>query len=105
MAIRDPDPSTGSAATPGMADWTPEETYWRANWSNRPYASADRTFGYYEPGYRYGYESANRYRGRKYEDVEGELQAGWNRYEHRGESTWENVKHAVRDAWDRVTNR
>ncbi len=30
--------------------------------------------------------------------------AGWDRYQHRGEngSTWDEIKAAVRDAWDRV---
>lgn len=105
MNYRDTNPSQGFAATPGALDWETEETYWRSNWSNQPYASADRTFGYYQPGYRYGYEAANTHRGRRFEEVEADLQSGWDRYEHRGESTWENVKHAVRDAWDRVTNR
>ena len=36
--------------------------------------------------------------------AEPDLRAGWDRYEHRGEasSMWEDIKEAVRDAWDRV---
>ena len=94
-------PSTGAA----LNDWNSEESYWRSNWSGRPYASADRGFDYYRPGYRYGHEAAARYRGRDWNDVEGDLRSGWDRYEHRGQSTWENVKDAVRDAWDRMTKR
>ena len=30
---------------------------------------------------------------------------GWERYEHRGQSTWESIKDAVRDAWHRVTGQ
>lgn len=98
--------STGTGAgTTGTTDWTIEETYWRNNWSSRPYAHADRGFGYYSPAYRYGVESANRYRGRNWNDVENDLRSGWDRFEHRAEGTWENVKDAVRDAWNRVTNR
>ncbi len=93
--------TTGS----GAGDWSTEETYWRNNWSSRPYATADRGFDYYAPGYRYGYESATRYRGRDWNDVESDLRSGWDRYEHRGQSTWENIKDSVRDAWNRVTNR
>lgn len=109
MTNRDTNPSQGFAATPGTLDWESEESYWRSNWSTRPYASVDRTFGYYQPAYRFGFESANTFRGRNFEDVEPELRSGWDRYEHRGttsdEGTWENIKHAVRDAWDRVTKR
>ena len=57
----------------------------------------------YQPGYRYGFESANRYCDREWNDVESDLRNDWNSYEHRGSSTWEQVKDAVRDAWDRVT--
>ena len=84
--------------------WDDEDTYWRSNWRNRPYGSASSyDYDYYRPGYRYGYESANRYRDRDWKDIESDLSTGWSSYEHRGSSTWENVKDAVRDAWDRVT--
>jgi hypothetical protein len=105
MANRDVNPSQGFGATDRQLDWGAEETYWRENWRNRPYVSADRGYEYYQPGYRYGVESAQRYRGRDWNEVEGDLQTGWNRYEHRGQSAWEHVKHAVRDAWDRVAHR
>ena len=92
--------ATGAGAVGG--DWRSEEAYWRENFSRRPYASADRGFDYYQPGYRYGFESANRFSGREWNDVEGDLRSGWDRFEHRGASTWDHVKDAVRDAWNRV---
>ncbi|MCA1584580.1 MAG: hypothetical protein LC791_07345 [Acidobacteria bacterium] len=88
-----------------MADtWTDEDNYWRENYKNRPYASGSDydTLG---GGYRYGYESATRYSGRNWNDVESDLERDWNRYEYRGQSTWQQVKSAVRDAWDRVTGQ
>lgn len=96
--------ATGGAAfvTP---DWTPEDAYWRSAFGSRPYGRADRGYEYYRPGYRYGFESAHRYRGRQWSEVESDLQSGWDKYEHRAQSTWENVKDAIRDAWDRVTGR
>jgi hypothetical protein len=57
----------------------------------------------YQPGYRFGFESAKRYSNRTWDDVEEYLSRDWNTYEHRGTSTWEDIKDAVRDAWDRVT--
>jgi hypothetical protein len=101
MANRDNiTPGTSGAGT--SSNWTTEDQYWRTNWSTRPYASADRGYDYYRPGYQYGYESANRYRGREWNDVENDLRSGWDRVENRGQSTWENIKDAVRDAWNRV---
>ena len=87
-------------------EWDSEDAFWRTNFRNRPYASgASQNYDYFQPGYRYGVESAGRYHGRQWEDVESHLQRDWERYEHRGQSTWEQMKSAVRDAWDRVTGR
>ena len=92
------------AEMPNESSWTDEDAYWRSNYRTRPYASpAGRDYDYYQPGYRYGYESANRYRDRSWNDVETDLSRNWNAYEHRGSSTWEQMKDAVRDAWDRIT--
>jgi hypothetical protein len=87
-----------------MLDWTSEENYWRSNYADRPYASGNPDFDYWRPAYRYGYDSAMRYQGRRWEDVENDLRSGWDRYEHRGSvrSTWEDMKAAVRDGWDRI---
>ena len=50
--------------------WDEEDAYWTANYRNRPYASTNpHDYGYYRPAYRYGYEAAGRYKGRKWEDV------------------------------------
>ncbi|HEU4630581.1 MAG TPA: hypothetical protein VFS08_12600 [Gemmatimonadaceae bacterium] len=99
--------TTGSTGSASGIDWSTEDAYWQSNYSSRPYATADRNYGYYQPAYRYGTEAATRYRGRNWSDVESELRSGWDTYEHRGrehgQSTWENMKDAVRDAWDRVT--
>jgi hypothetical protein len=105
MSLRDVNPSQGFKATPEELDWGLEEDHWRKNWETRPYVIADLGFEYYSPAYRYGYESAAIYRGRAFDDVENDLREGWNRYEHRGKATWENVKDAVRDGWHRLTNR
>jgi hypothetical protein len=92
------DPRTGSTV-----DWTMEEQYWRDSYSNRPYIGSNRDFEYWRPAYRYGYESATNYPGRKWNEVESDLKTGWEKFEHRGKTTWEQIKDAVRDGWDRVT--
>jgi hypothetical protein len=85
--------------------WEEDDAYWRQNYRNRPYASSgDQAYDYYQPGYRFGYESANRLdQDRSWNDVEADLSRSWESYEHRGSSTWQQVKDAARDAWDRVT--
>lgn len=84
-------------------DWRTEEAYWRDNYQRRPYVESRRSYDFYRPGYRFGYESADRYRSGKWDDVETDLSNEWDRYEHRGQSTFAQIKHAVRDAWERVT--
>ena len=82
-----------------------ESEFWRNSYRSRPYASADREYEHYEPAYRYGFESADRYRDKSWNDVENDLERGWESYKLRGESAWLDIKDAVRDAWDRATGR
>lgn len=39
-----------------------------------------------------------------WDTVEADLRSGWDQYEHRRHThtTWEQMKDAVRDAWDRI---
>lgn len=94
--------TTGRSST---LDWTAEDEYWRSNYSTRPYVGSDRSYERWQPGYRYGWESAQQYQGRQWTDVEPDLRSNWDRYEHRGTSTWEQIKDAVRDGWDRMMGR
>jgi hypothetical protein len=96
-------PTQGFKATDHQLDWGSEDIYWRGAWESRPYAVSDRGYSYYRPAYQYGFESAHRYRGRPWTEVETDLRSGWDRFETAGRSTWEQVKDAVRDAWDRVS--
>jgi hypothetical protein len=87
-------------------EWDDEDAYWRTNYRNRPYVSAGADeYDLYRPGYKYGYEAANKYEGRNWDEVESDLSSSWHTYEDRGNSTWEQIKGAVRDAWDRVTGK
>lgn len=103
---RNPQQHTGTSSSSGSTrDWSSERGWWQENYRSRPYATADRGFEFYEPGYRYGTESATRFRGRSWDDAENDLRSGWDSYESRGSnrSTWEEIKASVRDAWDRMT--
>ena len=84
--------------------WADEDKHWRDSYGTRPYGQG-MDYDTLQGGYRYGYESASRYTGKSWDDVERDLERDWDRYEYRGQSTWQQVKDAVRDAWDRVTGR
>jgi uncharacterized protein (TIGR02271 family) len=57
------------------------------------------------PAYEYGYRCASdpRYRGRTWDDVEGDVRTDYER--HYPGSRWENVKNAVHYAWEKVAGR
>jgi hypothetical protein len=90
-------------AIPDQASWTRQETWWRENFQNRPYVDTDRGFDFYRPGYRYGYESASLFLGRRWDEVEPELRRNWERWEHRGQSDWDEIVESVKDAWTQAT--
>ena len=88
-------------------NWDEEDSWWRSNFNSRPYATG-RTYDEFRPAYQYGYESGQHHMGRQWNDVETDLRSGWEKkYQGLGGegSTWDNVKHAVRDAWHRVTGQ
>jgi hypothetical protein len=86
------------------AAWETEDNYWFENFTARPYALGPDFYDRFRPAYRYGFESAQHHMGREWDDAEADLRRGWDTYEHRGgaPSAWDQVKEAVRDAWDRV---
>ncbi|HEU4640853.1 MAG TPA: hypothetical protein VFS44_00270 [Gemmatimonadaceae bacterium] len=85
--------------------WTDDaDLFWREAFETRPYVPADARYEDYRGAYRYGHEAAGRSRGREWAEVEPELAAGWEAYEHRGErgAGWESVSEAVREGWQRA---
>ncbi|HEX6865053.1 MAG TPA: hypothetical protein VF414_19640 [Thermoanaerobaculia bacterium] len=92
---------TGTSGASGSSRWEDEDSYWRNNYSSRPYSSG-RTYDDLSPAYRYGYESANQYRGRSWNEAESDLERGWEKAKGASRGAWQDVKDAVRDAWHRV---
>src|SRR3954453_18049197 len=104
------DPNTFDQASPvdpaaWQAAWETEDNYWTENFSSRPYSLGPDYFDRFRPAYRYGFESARHHMGRSWDEAESDLRGGWESYEHRGQSqsTWDEIKEAVRDAWNRIT--
>ena len=94
---------SGGASGAGLG-WDAEDTFWKGNYSTRPYASKDRSYDFYRPAYQYGFQSASTtHKGRQWNEVESDLERGWDRAKGTSKGMWADVKHAVRDAWDRVT--
>jgi uncharacterized protein (TIGR02271 family) len=86
-----------------MIDPTAEDAYWRENYKTRPYA-AGTTYDEYQPAYRMGWESSQRYKGHTFDSAESNLKADWERAKGKSKLTWDKAKFAVKDAWDRTTH-
>lgn len=92
-----------SLALPGP-DWDAEDAYWQSAYPARPYARADRSYEYYRSAYRFGAERATRWAGRDWPDAEADLRKSWGSS---GDPArpWEEMRDAIRDAWDHVRGR
>jgi uncharacterized protein (TIGR02271 family) len=81
------------------------DTAFRSHWSSN-YASGGGRYDEYAPAYSYGSEmaSSDKYRGRKWNDIEGDLRSDWDKRQGGGgASTWAKFKDAVKHGWDRIT--
>jgi len=56
----------------------------------------------YQPAYRLGYEGRGRYPGKRYEEVETNLERDYEKTRGTVGLTWDKAKSATRDAWNRV---
>lgn len=91
-----------------MTDDDDNDAAYRSHW-NATYSTATDGSSYdeYKPAYSYGSEMARneKYRGRQWDEVESDLRTDWDsRYASGGQSTWEKMKAAVRQGWDRMTS-
>ncbi|MBF2028109.1 MAG: hypothetical protein IGS48_15305 [Oscillatoriales cyanobacterium C42_A2020_001] len=91
-------------STAEVFDPTIEDTYWRENYTSRPYVQPGYSYDDYHPAYRTGYEGYHRYYadGRTYEEVEPELQRDYETNYRTSRVGWNDAKHATRDAWERI---
>ena len=104
MAEKQSQPSAGkqtTSSTPSPADWTAEEAYWREQHSKQPYAE-DRPYEHYAPAYKVGFEGAQKYSGRSYDEVEESLASDYEKAEPGSGVPWDSARPAVRAAWDRL---
>jgi hypothetical protein len=87
-----------------LRDVAGEDDYWRENFGDRPYVDG----GSYEdfgPAYAYGVSSyhAHSGHGHGFDEVEHAIGRDWDKVKGTSSLTWERARHAVRDAWDRLT--
>jgi hypothetical protein len=86
----------------GSHDYAYYENDFRNHFSTS-YANRGVAYNDYIPAYQYGYDLANnpQYRDQDWNTLEPEARSYW---EERHPGTWDQIKDAVRHAWERVTN-
>ena len=83
-------------------DPTVEEAYWKKSYSKESYYQPDLGYDDYAPAYRTGYQGRARFAGRKFNDVERDLENSYNSNRVNSRLGWDKAKLASRAAWDRV---
>src|SRR5450830_337657 len=81
---------------------TAEEIFWRETYLREPYYVKGRTYEYYAPGFRAGWEGRVRHDGRTFDAAEPELKARYNLTKTELDPDWQATRPAARAAWSRV---
>lgn len=95
----------GGLAGKGAAEavnHTAEEIFWRETYVREPYYVSGRTFEYYAPGFRAGWQGRVQHSGRSFDAAEAELKADYDLTRGELDPAWLDIRPAARAAWDRV---
>ena len=92
--------SMAEAANP-----TAEEQFWRETYVHEPYYVAGRSYEYYAPGFRAGWEGRVRHDGRSFDEAAAELKVIYDSTKSELDPAWQDISPAARAAWNRVDQR
>ena len=81
---------------------TAEELFWKETYIREPYFVKGRTYEYYAPAFRAGWEGRVRHDGRTFEAAEPELKVNYDLAKSELDPGWPEVRAAARAAWVRV---
>jgi hypothetical protein len=105
-ALDMPNLQTDVPTIAGVSDAThftdEDDRYWRETHGSRHYANPASNYEEYQPAYRYGTDAAHRHQGKKWNEVEGDLEQGWDKAREGSGHPWHHAKEAVRAAWHRT---
>ena len=85
-----------------VVDPTVEDAYWKTNYAAEPYYDRTYTYDDYAPAYRTGYSARTKYAGRRFDEIERNLETDYNSVRGTSKLGWDKAKHASRAAWDRI---
>jgi hypothetical protein len=67
-----------------------------------PYYTDGKEWSDYKPAYQYGYDTYGQYRGKKFDDVEAELERKWDATRAESRLGWNEARSAVQDGWHSI---
>jgi hypothetical protein len=84
-----------------------DQEYWRQNYPSRSYFNKNSNFEDFQFAYKVGHEGCDRYVGKSFDEAEPQLKQDYENVSASESSNhnnlpWEQVKDAVRDAWDQA---
>lgn len=95
----------GAKAGDAVAEYvnpTEFDDYWHHNYQSTDYYNKDRTWDDYAPAYGLGYYARDTYRGRRFDDLDDDLAATWEKTKDKSRLAWDEARDAVRDGWHHV---
>ena len=95
----------GGLAGKGLAEAvnpTVEEAHWKDAYTREPYYEAGKSYDFYAPAYRAGWEGRARYEGRNFDEAEADLRANYECAIGNRGANWDEGRMAARAAWDRI---
>ncbi len=98
----------GRTVSEAVSGYSPDDDgYYRDRYDASPTKLADRNYDEVRPAYQLGHiAGANPdYKGRRFEEIEGDLRKGWDATEQKAHGGWEHVKGYVNDAYSRTSSR
>lgn len=96
---------TSEDERPEGIDPAVEDAHWQASYRAAPYVDAAHEYHYYQPAYRFGWESYSQYGRRSFDEVDETLMREWDGRRGHSLQTWNEARDAARDAWERIARQ
>ncbi len=84
---------------------TEDEIFWKESYVKEPYYVPGRSYEYYAPGFRAGWEGRVRMDGRSFDAAEADLKSSYLATKSEMAPGWQEVRPAAKAAWNRVDQR
>ena len=95
-------PKTSRSDAADTHAWEAESRYWRAQYLFQPYYRLGRSYEFYAPAYRVGFETAHAEPGATFDELVDEMRRRLEHADRDRELDWVTAEPAARAAWLRV---